>query len=233
MTKKKKEIPDLTLEQHIALVKELDEKASRKRKSPTKEQKRKAEAEELIEAYLQDKSVDREVREFEEKLKSVQSPKRDSDDWDVKIGDPIKYFDPTLSYELTGYRPITKDRGLDFNPKDFTEAADHYRKYGTYCDYPEDTYLGGKFWDEEFKRCRDGYTVGKYTLTGENYYWLNYYRLESPAKKGEGGELRSEDFPVFVNKQYEYFHYMALCRKLNKDCLAFKSRGVKTCTPVQ
>ena len=29
-------------------------------------------------------------------------------DWDVKIGDQIDFFDPSLSYELTGYRPITE-----------------------------------------------------------------------------------------------------------------------------
>jgi hypothetical protein len=53
-------------------------------------------------------------------------------EWDVRIGDKIEYFDPTLSYELTGYRPITKDEGLDFNPKLFTVAADTYRKNGRY-----------------------------------------------------------------------------------------------------
>ena len=36
--------------------------------------------------------------------------------WDVKIDDPIEYFDKRLSYELTGYRPITETEGLDFNP---------------------------------------------------------------------------------------------------------------------
>ena len=37
-------------------------------------------------------------------------------EWDVKIGDPIDYFDSNLSYELTGYRPINDTQGLDFNP---------------------------------------------------------------------------------------------------------------------
>ena len=52
-------------------------------------------------------------------------------EWDVKIGDPIDYFDPTLSYELTGYRPITATEGLDFDPKEFTKAADAYRAHGS------------------------------------------------------------------------------------------------------
>ena len=36
-----------------------------------------------------------------------------SGEWDVKIGDEIKYFDKRLSYEITGYRPITEVEGLD------------------------------------------------------------------------------------------------------------------------
>lgn len=36
--------------------------------------------------------------------------------WDVKIGDHIEYFDPYLSYEITGYRPINDTEGLDFDP---------------------------------------------------------------------------------------------------------------------
>lgn len=56
----------------------------------------------------------------------VKKPAEEKLEWDVRIGDPIEFFDPTLSYELTGYRPITKDRGLDFDPKLFTVAADNY-----------------------------------------------------------------------------------------------------------
>jgi hypothetical protein len=61
-------------------------------------------------------------------------------EWDVKKGDPIYYFDPTLSYELTGYRPITATEGLDFDPKDFTKAADSFRANGRYTMYMPGTF---------------------------------------------------------------------------------------------
>jgi len=53
---------------------------------------------------------------------------------------PITYFDPTLSYELTGYRPITDKEGLDFDPKAFTEAAESFRKNGRYTMYMPGTF---------------------------------------------------------------------------------------------
>jgi hypothetical protein len=60
--------------------------------------------------------------------------------WDVKIGDEIKYFDPELSYELTQYRPITETKGLDFDPKPFTEVGQFKLITGRYTTFPH----GGK-----------------------------------------------------------------------------------------
>ena len=51
-------------------------------------------------------------------------------------GDEIKYFDPELSYEITGYRPINMTEGLDFNPDDFTEAARTFEEKGEYTEFP-------------------------------------------------------------------------------------------------
>lgn len=130
----------------------------------------------------------------------ILTPEKESDEWDVKIGDPITYFDPNLSYELTGYRPITKDKGLDFNPKLFTVAADNYRKNGRYTSYTPGTFIHRNYWLEEFKKCHDGVTIGRYRLTGENYFFLNYYRLLSVLGDKKGGELREENFPTFIAK---------------------------------
>ena len=56
-----------------------------------------------------------------------------SGEWDVKIDDPIPYFDADLSYELTGYKPITATKGLDFNPEWFVESRRTYERTGHYC----------------------------------------------------------------------------------------------------
>ena len=201
-------------EELIAAAQEKDKKMDRTRKTPTKQEKQ----QQLFEAMVNYQEIPEEV--------PVVITKSD-DEWDVKIGDPIEYFDPELSYELTGYRPITADKGLDFDPKLFTEAADNYINTGRYTQYMPNTFKWINFWQEEFNRCLKGFTVGKYTLTGQNYFFLNYYRLLSPLKKkDDSGSKRSESFPVFIAKQYEYFHYLEMCKKADFDGLAFKSRGV-------
>ena len=204
----------------------LDELITEAQKIDEKKKKKTAEekAQEELQAMLEYETL---TPKEEEKPKYttnyIHDPNRE---WDVRIGDKIEYFDPTLSYELTGYRPITKDEGLDFNPKLFTTAADSYRKNKRYTSLTPGTFKHKQYWDREWDRCVKGLTIGKYRITGENYFWLNYYRLQSVIAQDEGEELRNEDFPGFINKQYEYFHYLELVRLLKKDGVAFKSRGV-------
>ena len=40
------------------------------------------------------------------------------------------------------------------------------------------------------------------------------------------GAGRSESFPSFLSKQYEWFHYVEMAEKLHKDACALKARGV-------
>ena len=56
----------------------------------------------------------KEARELVKKYKEKRS--NDLSYWDFKIGDQIQFFDRSLSYELTGYRPIDETHGLDFKP---------------------------------------------------------------------------------------------------------------------
>ena len=147
-------------------------------------------------------------------------------EWDVKIGDDIEYFDKRLSYEITGYRPITETEGLDFNPKWFTEARDTYLKTEHYCSYYPGSKAYRDFWNEEYKRCKNGLTVNGYTITGFNYYFLNYYQLPSTEQE-KAGDSRSVIFPKFFVYQYEFFHYFELCRTTRHNLAVMKNRGCK------
>lgn len=145
--------------------------------------------------------------------------------WDIKAEDEIKYFDANLSYELTGYRPINKTQGLDFDPSWFTEVRETFKRTGHYCEYRSNTKAYADFWNEQYRRCRNGMTVNDYTITGDHYFFLNYYQLMdlSTSKAGEG---RIYDFPTFFVAQYEFFHYIELCKRLRKNAVLMKARGV-------
>ena len=147
-------------------------------------------------------------------------------EWDVPLNEEILYFDPELSYELTGYRPINETQGLDFDPTPFTEAGRLFIERGHYTEYPRNSKPYRDFWNEQYKRCVDGYTVGKYRITGDHYFFLNFYRMKTIDGEKKAGAGRTEAFPSFFAKQYEYFHYLEMCEYLYKDCIALKSRGV-------
>lgn len=146
-------------------------------------------------------------------------------EWDVPKGEYINFFDKRLSYELTGYRPITETQGLDFDPSWFTVARDTYIRTGKYCSYRIQSKPYNDFWHEEYRRCREGYTINGYTLTGPNYYYLNYYQLPNIDVE-VAGSGRSQIFPKFLVFQYEFFHYFEICRKEKKDVCLMKSRGI-------
>ena len=164
-----------------------------------------------------------ELQQQLEEIHQEETPKKEGI-WDVKIEDPISYFDKRLSYELTGYRPITETEGLDFDPSWFTEARETFLKTEQYCSFYPGSKAYRDFWNEEYRRCKEGMTVNGYTLTGFNYYFLNYYQLPNTEQE-VAGDSRSIIFPRFFVYQYEFFHYFELCRKLRKNMTVMKNRG--------
>ena len=130
--------------------------------------------------------------------------------WDFpKDLENIPYFDVNCTYEASGYRPIDKTHGLNFNPDWFTETRDNKIKTGYYCQFVPGTKLYNQFWDKEYRRCRDGMTVNGYTITGPHYFFLNYCKVDAigDTKAGTGQE---HIFPQFRVYQYEFFHYYEL-----------------------
>lgn len=166
---------------------------------------------------------EKENQEFHQVIEEAKQERRG--EWDVKIGDPIEYFDSNLSYELTGYKPINETKGLDFDPSWFTEARDTFNRTGHYCEYRNGSKAFHDFWLEQYKRCKYGLTVNGYTITGDHYYFLNFYRLKDLVNVQEAGAGRNEIFPNFLEGQYEWFHYLALAKKLRMNACMMKARA--------
>lgn len=158
--------------------------------------------------------------------------KRPDSLWDVILEDEILYFDPELSYEVTGYRPISETEGLDFDPAPFRETGQIYEKTGRYTAYPKGSKPYVDFWHEQIRRCVEGYTVGKYRVTGDHYFFLNFYRMGIVDDKKKAGAGSDESFPFFTVEQYKYFHYIEICEYLKQDSCALKARAVKTCRTI-
>lgn len=194
--------------------------------------KRKLFEEDLKRMASKNVNEDEEESEYYEIDRKMVHHKRDGD-WDVPISEEIKYFDPELSYEITGYRPINMTQGLDFDPTPFQATGKIYTDTGKYTEYPPKTKPYNDFWTEQLRRCTEGYTVGKYRITGDQYFFLNFYRMQTVAQDAVKDTTgRNESFPSFVAKQYEFFHYIEICEYIGKDVCLLKSRGLNIPGPL-
>lgn len=146
-------------------------------------------------------------------------------EWDYISSMTPDFFDKTKSYEIIGYKPITKTQSLDFDPSWFTVARDTYTETGKYCSYVPFSKLWNDFWAAEYEKCTEGLTVNGYRVTGNHYFFLNYYQLPE-VETSKAGTSRSDIFPKFLVYQYEYFHYYDLCTILRKNAVLMKSRGI-------
>lgn len=165
-----------------------------------------------------------EAKELVEQIRIERSYNKDY--WDVRKEDPIEVFDPELSYEITGYRPLTETKGLDFNPDWFTEAREEYKRTGKYTQHLKGSKRYNEFWKEQYLRCKYGYSVNGYTITGDNYFFLNFYQLPSVNQSQASGYGTNDDFPIFFASHYTFFHYLQMARVLHKHVAMMKARSI-------
>lgn len=195
------------------------EEVKRKRGRP-----RKVKLPEEIETLVTEVKNKQNITQIEEPI--IQESKQESSEWDVPIGQEIEYFDSNLSYELTGYKPINETKGLDFDPSWFTEARDTFNRTGHYTEFRNGSKAFADFWKEQYKRCKYGMTSHGYTVTGDHYFFLNFYRLENndPDSLKEAGASRNIIFPNFMEGQYQWFHYLSMAKKLRLNACMMKAR---------
>ena len=114
--------------------------------------------------------------------------------------------------------------------KRLSPAAEHFNKFGRYTLHLQNTQGYFDFWDEEKRRCLEGYTTpeGDITITGFHYFYLNYCRIQLSKdvtlKDGTVIAERTDSFPRFYDNDYKYFHAIDTCRRDGKHMVVLKAR---------
>lgn len=113
----------------------------------------------------------------------------------------------------------------------FRQPALHFMKYQCYTflkpnSNPHSEYR--RFWDEELRRCRDGYvrpSDGEW-VTGFCYWFLNYCpMMVNMITEGRKKAIRTESFPFFFEGIYLRFHYLWQARENGKHAIELAKRG--------
>ena len=109
--------------------------------------------------------------------------------------------------------------GIFINTEVFREEAKHFLKYGYYCPDPKGTSGYRDYWQEQLKRCTQGYEVGGVRITGDHYGYLNFAQIKltddkettrvSKEQRGKSAK-KIVTFPSFWDGDYNYWHVLEI-----------------------
>lgn len=108
--------------------------------------------------------------------------------------------------------------GIWINTDVFREEALHFKKYGYYCPELWGTNAWKHYWDEQLRRCKDGYEVGGVKITGNHYFYMNFTNIElvnnDAAVSSESMFAEKEsNFPHFWDGDFNYFWSLEIARR--------------------
>lgn len=111
--------------------------------------------------------------------------------------------------------------GIFVNTQYFREEALKFMKTGIYCDAPVGSYEWEEYWDEQERRCVEGYEVGGVKITGHHYDYLNFSQITLTDEsellgikkdKKKKSATKKVAFPDFWDGDYNYFWAVDIAR---------------------
>lgn len=76
------------------------------------------------------------------------------------------------------------------------------------------------WWFEQRKRCLEGYSVDGVRITGDHYWYLNFWKIRGVTKQGRKGLVE----PRFTDLDFEFFHAIEQARLAGKNFVVAKPR---------
>ena len=151
-------------------------------------------------------------------------PIQPSESHDIVVVSPPPIIETVSSVLWTSLYPSivnplqnTKQQYLKFvNTHLFSEEARHFLKYGYYTNAPIGSKDYDDYWDEQERRCIEGYSIAGTRITGRHYFYLNFGKIRAlPTDPLTGLEKRGAKkiitFPRFLDHQYYLFHELEEC----------------------
>jgi hypothetical protein len=96
------------------------------------------------------------------------------------------------------------------NTRYFREAAISFKKNGgRYINAPIGSKEWWEWWEEQERRCQEGYTVGGVSVTGRHYHYMNFTQLRKMDDDLRGAKVayKDWDFPSFFEIDYDWYWY--------------------------
>lgn len=119
---------------------------------------------------------------------------------------------------------------VDINNLDkLREPAITFEREGRYCPHAPGTSAFLKYWKEQESRCLYGYKVGNDYISGYNYFYWNFSRIQVVKSYidnfGVDREDRFEAFPDPRDYDKYFFDYVEEAERSGNHVVVFKARG--------
>jgi hypothetical protein len=125
---------------------------------------------------------------------------------------------------------------ISINTQLFRTSALYYDKNGRYEDGVYDSYEYHQYWEIEKDRIDNGYSVGGMRITGDHYWYLNYWpimvtrdkedKLYGEVFKNRKAGTRELAFPDFWDVDYHFFTEIDNAINNGQHFVWLKPRGV-------
>lgn len=89
------------------------------------------------------------------------------------------------------------------------------------CQAHPKSYEYRQWWTEQKRRCIEGYSVGDVRITGDYYWYLNFWKIKGRDTKSQRKTLIA---PRFLDIDYEFFTKFEEARKAGKNFVVAKAR---------
>lgn len=117
---------------------------------------------------------------------------------------------------------------LFLDTKGLSPAANHYLEKGYYTSTIPGTKAYYDYWDEQRRRCIEGFEHAGTYITGFHYFYLNFapmdIAIEVELPDGTKVNKRERLFPRFYDGDWKYFHEIDKARKTGKHMAVLKAR---------
>ena len=114
------------------------------------------------------------------------------------------------------------------NTDKFREPAIHFEQTGQYCNYSINTTEYFQYWDEQKRRCLDGFRTedGDY-ISGYNYFYINFCPIQRIVYKIINNKVKKRrklEFPDFYDYDAYFFQAVGDAEEEGKHLCVLKSR---------
>lgn len=102
--------------------------------------------------------------------------------------------------------------GKWINSSVFREEALRYMKHGYYCKEPPGSPDFISYWEEQLKRCKEGYEVDGVKITGHHYFYLNFTMIMVVINTGRKASRKEQRLPDFWDGDYDFFWSLEIAK---------------------